>query len=63
MLFTAGSAFFRFSAGLARAGWTLLLVPVGRLPDPSGSSGFEAAGSGATGGCSEDAGRSTTGMA
>jgi hypothetical protein len=61
--FAAGSAFFRFSAGSTGAGWILLLALGARLPALSGSSGFEAAGSGTTGGCSGDASKSTTGMA
>jgi hypothetical protein len=62
-LFAAGSAFFRFSAGSVRAGWFPLLAPVARLPAPSGSCGFEAAGSGAIGGCFGDSGRSIIGVA
>jgi hypothetical protein len=50
--FAAGSAIFRFSAGSTEAGWILLLALGARLPAPSGSSGFEVAGSRTTGGCS-----------
>jgi hypothetical protein len=63
MLFAAGSAFFHFSVGSVGAGWIPLLAPEAWLPAPSGSSDLEAAGSGATGGCSGDAGRSTIGRA
>jgi hypothetical protein len=51
---------------LSRLGQSRLdpsLGAVAQLPAPSGSSGFKAAGSGATRGCSGDAGRSTTRMA
>jgi hypothetical protein len=62
-LFVAGSAFLRFSTGLVGAGWFPLLVPAALPPVPSGSAGFEVAGSGETGGCSGDSGRSTIGGA
>jgi hypothetical protein len=62
-LFAAGSAFFHFSAGSVGADWFPLLAPTALLPAPSRSAGFEAAGSGATGGCSGDSSRSTIGVA
>jgi hypothetical protein len=52
-----------FSAGSIGAGWILLLVLGTQLPAPSRSSGFNAVSFGAIGGCSGDAGKSTTEMA
>jgi hypothetical protein len=61
--FIAGSDFLCFSAGSVRAGWLPLLALADLPPVPSGSVGFKLAGSGATGCCSEDFGRSTIGGA